>query len=316
MDVKESLRRIFFKIGTLDDVSGKGVNKIVPNRVVIDELNTQLNQYANITKGITDVYSFPLESNTPFVEAPPLALRSEAYYYGIVVSRGTIFPLDMRPPRDVYPVFRYNPVSGITNWVMPWGEGKKQYFSFFPMNNVTRAETTLTKDILKTDSIIEVSSTGGFVNNHGRITIGTEKILYEYKDNTKFYGCTRGVEGTTIASHSVNDIVLENNVILYYSRRANEIVVTDDDFIPQNVLDYEIEVVEEHMEGIIKSVAYNILVKLAPERADTYKLDSDALYQEYKMQIAKGYYRGRQGTSVREPCFNESGVPYFTNLMF
>ena len=316
MNVKEAIRNITFKIGSLDDVSGKAINNFVPNRVIVDEFNLQLQSYASITKGITDVFSFPLETNTPFREAPPLALRSEAYYYGIVVSRGTIFPLDMRSPRDIYPIFRYNPVNGITNWLMPWGAGKKQFFSFFPMNNISRAETILTKDIAIDDTVIEVASTAGYINNHGRLTVGDEKILYQYKDPTNFYGCERGVENTTSVKHTVNTAVLENNVILYYSRLPIEIVVTDDNFIDQTTLDRELEIVEEHMEGIIKSTAYNILIKADPERANLYKVDAEELYGLYKTEIETGYWRGREGTNIREPYFNEMGVPYFSNLIY
>ena len=112
MKVNEALRRILFKVGTTDDLSGRAVNPIINNRNIIDELNSQLRQYANITKVIQDVYTFPLNTNTPFVEAPPLALRSESYKSLILVSQGTLFMMDVRGPGDVLPRFRYNPMSG------------------------------------------------------------------------------------------------------------------------------------------------------------------------------------------------------------
>jgi len=316
MNVREALRRCNFKIGTLDDTGGKAINNIVDQRNVVDELNTQLQQYANITKGIQDIYSFPLNAGQPFIDAPELALRSEAYYYAFIVSRGTIFPIDMRNPNDVYPIFRYNPQSGITSWFMPWGSGKKQFFSAFPMNNLTTLTTTTSALITSVATTIPVASTAGFMNNSGRITIGEEKIMYSSKDATNFYGCERGTEGTVAVEHSASSTVQENNVVLYYSRLPVKIIITDNNFISEATLGREIEVVEEHLEGIIKAVAYNILIKLDPTRATEYKQDYDVLYAQYARDIKKGYWRGRQGTNIREPYFNESGTPYFTNLIY
>lgn len=315
MNVNEVLRKISFKVGTLDDIGGKAINNIVDNRIVVDELNTQLYQYANITKGITDIYSFHLHTNTPIVEAPALALRSESYYYMFIINSGTIFPLDMRSARDVFPRFRYNPVSGISNWVMPWGAGKSQYLSVFPMNNKSGLSTTLTATINELDTTIPVTSSAGFINNSGRITIGTEKILYGRKDTTNFYDCIRGVEMTTASKHNSADVVNENNVFLFYSRLPVKIIVTDDNIVDPEVLAHEIEVCEEHLEGIIKGVAYNLLLKIDPERSIPYKIDFDALYLQYRRDIMKGYYRGRQGTGIREPfAMNEAGMPYGTNI--
>ena len=60
MNVREALRRINFKIGNMDDITGKAVNPIIENRYIVDELNSQLRQYANQTKGIQDIFSFSL----------------------------------------------------------------------------------------------------------------------------------------------------------------------------------------------------------------------------------------------------------------
>lgn len=310
MRVREALERINYNVGSLDDVTGKAINPIVTNRIIIYQLNTQLQQYANITKGIEDVYSFPLESNTPFVEAPELALRSESYAYGYVISRGTIFPIDMRSPRDVLPRFRVNPVMGITNWFMAWHAGRKKFLSMFPMNSVTRVTTNLTSEI-KADAVtIPITSSTGLINNHGRVTIGSEKILYERKDATNLYGCVRGVEQTTASYHPTNEVVYENNVILFYARLPVPIIIRDDSLIEKTTLDREIEVVDEHLEGVLKAVSYNILVKVDPERASVYKMDYNDLYGQYARDIKKGHWRGRQGTGIRGVGGSENGQPY------
>lgn len=321
MKVNEALRRILFKVGTTDDLSGRAVNPIINNRNIIDELNSQLRQYANITKGIQDVYTFPLNTNTPFVEAPPLALRSESYKSLILVSQGTLFMMDVRGPGDVLPRFRYNPMSGLTNWVMPWSTEVngtyKTYLGMFPMKNADAQTTTLNGALTSTATTITVASTSGFIQNSGRLTIDSEKIMFTYLDSTHFYGCVRGVENTTAATHLTAATVTENNVWLFYSRLHNEIVVRDDNTVDLSVKSQDIEVVEEHMEGIIKLVAYNILVKLDPERASVYKIEADDLYKQYAIDIRKGYGRNRQGSSVRSQIpFHESGIPFGTNLIY
>jgi len=317
MQVRKMLERVKFRIGSLDDVTGRAINQIVSNRTIIDELNCALEEYATITKGITDIYSFPLQKNTPFVAAPPLALRSEAYYYLIVIQAGTIYPMDMRDPRDVFPRFRYNPITGISNWVMPWGAGKSQFLTLYPMNSTTRLTTTTTAQIDADDTTIPVVSTSGFINNFGRLTINSEKIVYQYKDTTNFYGCERGVESTTAAIQASTSTVKENNVVLYYSRLPTPITVTDDDFIDESVLNMELEFPEEYAEGVIKAVAYPIVLKVDKDRALSYKQEYEQLFQRYKEEIAKGYYRGRGGASTRDlyPP-SESGLPWGANLIY
>jgi hypothetical protein len=317
MNVRTMLQRINMRIGTMDDIGGRGINPIIPNRYILLELNCALEEYANVTKAITDIYSFPLNINTPFVAAPPLALRSESYYYMLLVQAGVLYPMDMRPPRDVFPRFRNNPIAGISNWVMPWGAGKAQFLTLFPMKNVSALTTTLSADCSESATTLSVASTSGFMNNHGRITIGSEKILYESKTTTTFVGCQRGVESTTAAMHTSGDTVTENNVIIFYARLPTPLQIYDNDIIPDSVLDFELEIPEEHDEGIIKAAAYPIVMKIDPERATVYKQEADALYQRYKADIAKGYYRGRMGVGVRDlwaPV--EGGMPYGANLIY
>jgi hypothetical protein len=317
MRVEEAVRRITFKIGTLDDVGGKAINQLVYNRVIIDELNTNLNDYAAFTKGIKDVYTFPLNTNEPFVSGPPLALRSESYEFIYIIVNGTIFPIDMRGKQDALNNFRYRPIQGITNWVMPWGQGKGQFLSVFPMNGTTPVKVHLNADINPSDTTIPVSSTNGFINNEGRFTIGEEKVLFKYKDNTNFYGCTRGVEQTIPAFHTMNDLVTANNIVIYYSRLPIKIEMTDRNFIDPATLNREIEVVEEHMEGIIKKTAYEILIKVDPARSTPLKMDYAELFDTYKRDIRKGYYAGRQGTGIRDPFLtSESGIPWGNNLIY
>lgn len=317
MILKEVLRRIKFKVGTTDDISGRAINLIVSNINIIDELNSQIRQYANITKGIQDVFSFPYGKNTVFVNAPPLALRSESYFAVYVISNSTIYPMDFRNQDQVYSTYRINPINGIPNWIMPWHAGKNAKLSIFPTNSNAAKATTLTASISPIDTTIPVTSTTGFISENGRCTIEDEKIEYQYTDSTNFYGCLRGVENTTAVYHADTTAITENNVIMYYSRLHNKIILNDEEMIPQELLERDIEVVDEHIEGIIKAVAYNLLIKLDTDRAIPYKIDHIELYDQYKSDIKRGHYVGRMGTGMREPnASNESGILNGSMLMY
>lgn len=316
MKLYEALRRINFKIGTLDDITGRAINNIVETRYIIDELNTQMFHYANKTKGIRDTYSTTINYNEPIIQAPKNALRSCGYEFAQVIVDGKIFPLDIRGTNNTLNNFTLNNYTGITSWLMPFAQGKTQYFGAFPTNSTSASVTTLASDILSTDTTIEVASTNGFVKNFGRIIIGNEKIMYQYCDDTKFYGCIRGIEGTTPSNFSSSTQVTHCNLILYYAKLPEKIVVYDDNFVSEETLNKELEIVEEHLEGIIKIVAYNLILKLDNTRAAQYKVDADALFSQYEADIRKGYSNIRKGANVRNPYVSQNGTPNWTNLQY
>lgn len=316
MKLSEALRRISFKIGTLDDITGRAINNIVEPKYIIDELNTQMFQYANKTKGIRDTYSTVINYNEPIIKAPKNALRSCSYLFGEVIVDGKIFPLDVRGTNNVLNNFTINPYTGITSWLMPFAQGKTQYFSAYPTNSTSAQTTTLADNIAEDSTIIEVASTKGFIRNFGRIKIGAETIMYQYCDDTKFYGCIRGIEGTIAQSFSSGTTVTHCNLILYYAKLPEKIIVDDSNFVSQETLDKELEIVEEHLEGIIKIVAYNLILKLDNTRAAQYKVDSDELFAQYEADIRKGYSNIRKGANVRSPYISQSGYPSWTNLQY
>ena len=177
-------------------------------------------------------------------------------------------------------------------------------------------KTKLTNAILSTDTTIEVESTKGFIRNFGRIKIGAETIMYQSCDDTKFYGCVRGVEGTTPENYSADTQATHCNLILYYAKLPEKIVVYDDNFVSQETLNKDLEIVEEHIEGIIKIVAYNLILKLDNTRAGQYKVDADALFEQYEADIRKGYSNIRKGANVRSPYYSQNGLPNWTNLQY
>lgn len=316
MKLFEALRRINFKIGTLDDITGRAINNIVETRYIIDELNTQMFQYANKTKGVRDTFSTVINYAEPIIKAPKNALRSCGYLFAEVIVNGVIFPLDVRGTNNVLNNFTINPYTGITSWLMPFAQGKQQFLAAYPTSSTSPTKTALTSAITKDDTTIEVTSTKGFIRNFGRLIIGNEKIMYQYCDNTKFYGCIRGIEGTEPDNYAANTEVTHCNLILYYAKLPEKIVVYDDNFVSQETLNKELEIVEEHLEGIIKIVAYNLILKLDNTRAAQYKIDSDELFNQYEADIRKGYSAIRKGANVRSPYLSQSGVPGWTNLQY
>ena len=71
--------------------------------------------------------------------------------------------------------------------------------------------TTLTTSISSTDTTIVVASAVGLPAT-GFVQIGTETIGYGYITGSTLYGCTRGQNNTTAASHTVGDSVYVQNL--------------------------------------------------------------------------------------------------------
>lgn len=315
MRVSDAIDLIRFDTGTLADISGKAVNNLFTNKVLLQQLMRILNRYANYTKAIEDIYSFSLNTNTPFVTAPSLALRSEAYRGILVVINGRIFMGDIQGLANTYTNFPMKSFQGITTWMLPYGSKDWDRLYVFPLNATTPHSTTLTADVTATATTLPVASSDGFITHDGRVTIDSEKILYGRKDSTNFYDCVRGVESTTAASHLSAATVTEHNVYLFYSRLHTNLRAINDDYVDKATMDFEFEVCEEHMDGIVALTTYMLMLKVDRERAKDYKIDGDELMTLFKTDIRKGRSRMRQGTNIRYPYMSESGQPMYTNLM-
>ena len=303
--------RVKFKIGSMDDIQSKSVNPLVSTSNLIYELNAQSIKYAIKTKGIKDVFSVGVTSNDQFISAPTLALRTQAYDFALIIVNGYIQPLDIRGQRDVSSIYRVSPLRGIGSWLTILQEVNQQRIFFYPMPGIGYHTTTLTSGISASDTTIPVVSTSSFISTGGRITIGSEKILYEYRDATNFYGCVRGLEMTTAAIHNTSSTVSENNLIINYSRRPVPFTATDSPGSTE--LATELEIVEDHVEGLLDIVAYNLLIKIDPSRATVYKVDGEAMLDQYKIDIQKGHGKNRPGANVREPYMSENGIPFGGN---
>lgn len=315
MILSDALNRILFKIGSIDDIQNRALNQIVSTSNIIYELNEQMKYYAMYTKGIQDFFSRPITSNDQFISAPTNALRSQAYNYAYLITRGWVQPLDIRGQKDTVPIFRGLPIKSVGGWIVVMSDVNaginSQKIYFYPMSGTTYNTTTLTSSITSSDTTIPVANAGSFITTNGRITIGSEIIQYKYRDLLNFYECSRGLEGTTAASANNGATVKENNLIIHYCRLPTTFTVTNSPSAP--ALATNLEIVEEHVNGVVDIVSYNLLAKISPERATAYKVDAEKLYEQYKMDIAKGYGHTRNGAFVRDAWDNETGQPNFAN---
>jgi len=69
--------------------------------------------------------------------------------------------------------------------------------------------TTLSAGINASVATIGVASVTGMPTTGGVITIGTEQISYTGISSLNLTGCTRGINGSTAATHSTSDAVLQ-----------------------------------------------------------------------------------------------------------
>ncbi len=79
--------------------------------------------------------------------------------------------------------------------------------------------STLLKDISNSDTIIMFSEVASFPLVSGVVLIGTEQIAYDSNYNGTLYGCVRGYNSTSAASHTAGDAV---SLFGYYHALAGE----------------------------------------------------------------------------------------------
>lgn len=294
MIVSEVIDRINTALGTPDDLTGKNANTLFTNKRIVEQLKNALDQYASLTKGIEDVFSTQLDTNKRVATGPSDAIRSEAYRFIYVFRNGRKYPLDIKDLNLTKTEFPYGTSSGIPRFASVWNDE----ISVYPDNSSAPKATTLNGLISDSAETITVPTTTGFPELNGRITIGSEKIRYTSKTATTFTGCTRGIEGTTAASHSDGVAVTENNLIIYYRKKHFVVTVDGNDAISAAQLAKTMEVPDEHIEPIVDMVAYKLLSKIDAERAQPYKIDAAAFFKQAKQDIEAGYGQIVNGTMI------------------
>lgn len=306
MLVKDLIERVNFFTATQHDLSGKNLNKLFSNKEIVMQIKSALDLYANTTKAIEAIHSFPMDTsnNISIIDEPPLALRSQSYRFMMITIAGFKYPITLHDMNTTYGNFPTQ-TQGIPTWAMAW----EKAIYLFPQTGFSPASTTLTADITSSSTTINVVSTTGFEAKAGRLTIGNEVIFYDTATATSFNGCRRGLELLTASAHSSGDTVKQNNITICYRRRHFEITVNPDDSIDKEVQNKELEIYDEHIESISKYAAYNLLSKVDPARAKQYDDDYKAFLEEAKNDVMKTRSKMKSFGNVRDPYYFEVNQP-------
>ena len=91
-------------------------------------------------------------------------------------------------------------------------------------------ETTATTAVLAGDTTISVQSTsGGFADAFGILSINDELIVYTGKNTTQFTGCQRGAFGTTAAQHAQGATVRANMVSAFITALQSAVLAIENE---------------------------------------------------------------------------------------
>lgn len=293
MLLRDAIYNIKFNTSTVNQLNGKGTNAIFNERQIVSKLTQALDKYAAKTKAIEAIHSFPLGVNTKFVDAPPLALRSETYRMMIVYIDQRAYPLMVPNMNTTVSYFPYE-ISGVPRFILPW----QDLLIFYPTDSNSYNTTTLTYPIDKTQTEITLDSVGGLIQKNGRLTIDEEVIRYQYITDTTLYGCTRGMQDTIAATHIKGAAVNENNCYLFYYKKHWRIPVESDDFIAPEYLNREMEVCDEHMELITDYTAAKLNPKVDVEKARFYEDNFDKFINESAEYIRRGRNKMSRGRDI------------------
>lgn len=304
--VRDVIERIRFNTATENQLIGKSANELFSNKNIIAQLKFALDDYAKHTKALQAIYSLPLDGDTTSIKAPERILRSEGVRFLVWFSDGYGYPLfeyDLNNTYGNYP----SVIQGLPKTFNYW----EDTITFYPQNGSGYNQTVLANDLDVVDTVICTKSTNGFPDKNGRITIGKEKIRYEYKDEKHFYNCTRGAEDTVVTAHDFGDCVLQNNVWVYYNQLHFDIPVNPDDTIRDEILNKKMLVVDEHIEIICDYASYKLLSKVDAERASYYKVNFVEWLEKAKRDIVKGRSRITKTGNIRQPYHFEKESAYW-----
>jgi hypothetical protein len=304
--VRDVIERIRFYTATENELIGKAANELFSNKNIVGQLKFALDAYAKTTKALQTIYSLPVDKEVAVIDEPPYILRSEGIRFFVWFINGYAYPISEQNLNNTYANFP-SPIQGLPKWFNYWNDT----ITFYPQNGNGYNRTILAYDLGLTDTVIEVESTSGFAPKNGRITIGNEKIKYEYKDGTHFYNCTRGIEDTETTSHDYGECVHENNVWVYYHRLHFDIPVNPDDSIREEILNKKMLIVDEHIEIICNYAAFCLLSKVDAQRASYYKVNFDEWLRQAKRDIIKGRSRIQKTGWIREPYQFEQESAYW-----
>ena len=309
MLVSEAVSRIRFQTNTNDDNTGRNANQLFSNKNLIAQFQICLDQYASFTKGIQEIFSYPLGNNIRSITGPSDVIRGNGYRFIYLWRGGRRYSINIKDLNYTQTRFPYQTYSGIPQFVSIWNDE----IYFYPDSSTNFLSTTLSSGITDADTTIPVVSTTNFPEQNGRITIGDEKIRYESKTSTQFLNCTRAIENTTATAHDASDSVKENNLMIFYFRLVKKITVDDNDIIFPEDMSRELNIPDEHMISIIDLTTYMLLQKVDAARAQPYKIDAIQFLQNAKDDIDYGRSSITSGMMISEPFnfeVNNTGVTF------
>ena len=284
MLVSDAISRIRFQTNTNEDNTGRNINALFSNKNLVAQFMLCLDQYASFTKGIEDIFSYPLGTDVRSITGPEYVIRGEGYRYIYVWRSGRRYSINIKDLNFTQTRYPYQTYTGIPQFVSIWNDE----IYFYPDSNASYRTATLTQSLVDTDTTITVGSTTNFPEQNGRITIGTEKIRYERKTATQFLNCTRGIEDTTAIPHDNASTVNENNLMIFYNRRIKPITVDSNDVVFPSDMGRDLPIPDEHMTGIIDLTTYMLLAKIDATRAAQYKFDAQAFLEQAKGDVEWG----------------------------
>jgi hypothetical protein len=296
MIVSDAVQKIRFASNTNDDNTGRNINALFSNKNLISQFQGVLDQYAAFTKAIESMYTVPVIANTRSVDGPSDIIRGEGYRFIEIWLQGRRYPINIKSLNTTQTEFPTLTTSGVPQYVSVW----QDEISFYPSPSSSHASTTVATEVGTADTTINVASTSNFPPQNGRLTIGEEKIKYTSLTSTTFVGCTRGIEGTNAGLHDPDANVSENNLFVYYRKKPFTITVDSSDIIFPSDMSRELEIPDEHMNGIIDLTVYNLLQKIDPERAMPYKIDAAAFLRQAKEDIQQGRSAIIRGSFIGE----------------
>ncbi len=299
MKLYEVIERIEFNIASNDDLSGKGVNTIFSKKNIVYALQTALDHYSQYTLGIEGIKSYGVSMTQRSVNAPADAIRTNTYRGFFAVISNLKYLLKPEEFMQINTAYYGNSYTGIPTNVYFWDN----YINIFPLFNENFSSSIVNNaaGITATSTKIAVNSVSGFLEYEGRIQIGDEIISYEKFDSATnaFINCRRGVEGTVAAPHAFGTDVYGKNFYVYYYKNHWKVPLLNNSTIDPAYLGKEVEVSDDHMEGIVDEASYKLLSKVDISRAELYKRDYTSFLEKCKYQLVKGRDNTRTYKHVR-----------------
>ena len=306
MLVKDFLDIIYDSVGTQQDYLNKSVSPLFTNARICRQLKFALDKYASYTHALEEYYSLPVASDVASIILPEKITRCEGIRFIIWFINGYAYPVMVKNLNNTWGNFPV-PVQGLPRWANIW----QNAINFYPQNSNGFNITTLLSNLSAVSTTVHVVSTAAFTAKNGRFTIGDEKIQYEYKDDTTFYNCTRGVEDTIPINYVTGEVINENNVWVYYSRLHFDIMPNSSDVISPEILNKEMLVADDHLEVIADYTTYKLLNKIDTQRANNYKINFDEWIDKIKAQLNRGRARITKTGEIRDSYMFETPTPIY-----